>query len=189
MVPLFLVEEPATEDAELPLIEAARADPAHFGLLYQIYFTRIYRYLRTRVKSDDDATDLTQQVFLKALTALPGYQPRKVPFAVWLFCIARNTAVDLYRRQKSTISWDLLPALMQPIEQDPAEIIQEREEFIHLGQLLTGLDPYKRELLALRFAAGLNAAQIAVVVGKSHASVQKQLKRTLLALKENFHHV
>jgi RNA polymerase sigma-70 factor (ECF subfamily) len=140
------------------------------------------------VKNDEDAADLTQQVFLKALTALPGYQLHKAPFAAWLFCIARHTAIDLSRRQKNTISWDLLPALMQPLGQDPAETAQQREEFIHLGQLLASLDPSKRELLALRFAAGLNAAQIAVVVGKSHASVQKQLKRILRTLKENFFH-
>jgi RNA polymerase sigma-70 factor (ECF subfamily) len=140
------------------------------------------------VKNDEDAADLTQQVFLKALTALPGYQPYKAPFGAWLFCIARHTAIDLSRRQKSTISWDLLPALMQPIGQDPSETAQQREEFMYLGQLLAGLDPSKRELLALRFAAGLNAAQIAVVVGKSHASVQKQLKRILLNLKENLSH-
>lgn len=189
VVSLFRKEEVATQDAELALIEAARADPAHFGTLYQTYYTRIYQYLRTRVKSNEDAADLTQQVFLKALAALPGYQPRQVPFAAWLVCIARNTAIDLSRRKVCTVSWDFLPALMQPLGQDPAEIAVQREEFVRLGQLINELDPYKRELLALRFAAGLNAAQIAAVVGKSHASVQKHLKRTLHIMKENFSHV
>ncbi len=53
--------------------------------------------------------------------------------------------------------------------------------------LLAGLDPVQRELLALRFAAGLSAPQIALVVGKSPAAVKKQLTRLLHTLKEQYH--
>ena len=57
------------------LVEAARRDPEAFGVLYQRYLPQIYRYLRARTGNADDAADLAQQVFLKALAALPGYRP------------------------------------------------------------------------------------------------------------------
>ncbi|MGH2346423.1 MAG: RNA polymerase sigma factor, partial [Chloroflexota bacterium] len=52
------------------LIARALAHPARFTPLYQRYLTRVYSYLRTRVGSEEDAADLTQQVFLRALDAL-----------------------------------------------------------------------------------------------------------------------
>ncbi|HEY5005280.1 MAG TPA: sigma factor [Ktedonobacteraceae bacterium] len=63
---------------EVVLIEAAKIDPAAFEPLYQHYMARIYRYLYMRVRHAEDAADLTQQVFLKALHALPGYRVRGV---------------------------------------------------------------------------------------------------------------
>ena len=59
---------------EPALIEAARTDADAFGELCGRYSTRLYGYLRARTNSDDDAADLTQQVFAKAMAALPAYQ-------------------------------------------------------------------------------------------------------------------
>ncbi|HEY7355449.1 MAG TPA: sigma-70 family RNA polymerase sigma factor, partial [Ktedonobacterales bacterium] len=83
-------QERRVEGDEAALVAAAQADPAAFDALYQRYLARVYRYLRAHVGSDDEAADLTQQVFLKALDALPRYRPRGAPFAAWLFQIARH---------------------------------------------------------------------------------------------------
>src|SRR5688500_13466750 len=80
------------EADERAVVRAVRHAPAAFGALYDRYYARIWRYLRARLGSDDDAADLTQQVFLQALDALPRYQERGLPFAAWLFRIARNAA-------------------------------------------------------------------------------------------------
>jgi RNA polymerase sigma-70 factor, ECF subfamily len=177
----------ATDD-ESALVAAAQANPAAFDALYRRYLARVYRCLRAQVGSDEDAADLTQQVFLRALDALPRYRPRGVPFAAWLFRIARHAATDAYRRKRSTIAWDTLPETLQPAgEHDPEAQVLRLEALARLGELLSGLDPAKRELLALRFAAGLSAPEIAQVVGKSPAAVQKQLTRTLHMLKEQYH--
>jgi RNA polymerase sigma-70 factor (ECF subfamily) len=53
--------------------------------------------------------------------------------------------------------------------------------------LLHDLAPEKRELLALRFAAGLSSAEIAHATGRSEAAVKKQLSRTIQRLQEQFH--
>ena len=182
---LAIDSEPDDIDAEAALVEAAKANPAAFEPLYQRYQTRIYRYLFLRVRREEEAADLTQQVFLKALSALPSYRTRGIPFAAWLFRIAHHTASDTYRRKKNTISWDTLAEDGQLIARiDLENHILQQERLTHLRQLLDQLDPYKRELLALRFSAGLSTREIALVVGKSQAAIKKQLTRTLQGLKE-----
>src|SRR5579883_1140839 len=100
-----------TDEAEL--VRAAQADPSTFAQIYQRYLPRVYHYVRARLDGEEDAADLTQQVFLQALAALPGYQPRGVPFAAWLFQIARHAVSDFYRRRTTVVSWDSFPDALQ----------------------------------------------------------------------------
>ena len=180
--------EPDEETDDNEYVLAAQKRLSDFEPLYQRYVQRVYLYLRTRTDNGDDAADLTQQVFLHALNALPAYRIRGVPFSAWLFRIARHIVIDRYRRHSPMTSWDLLPeALQQSEEQGPEMLFMKQETFLHLRNFLNSLDPYKRELLALRFAAELSSAEIAEVVGKSPAAVKKQLTRIMNNLKEHYH--
>jgi RNA polymerase sigma-70 factor (ECF subfamily) len=85
---------------ELVLIDAAKADPARFGPLYNKYYKQIFNYVYQRLESKDTAFDITGQVFLKALTNLSKYTFKGVPFASWLYRIAHNEVMQLYRWQK-----------------------------------------------------------------------------------------
>jgi len=173
---------------DLALVQAARENGEAFGILYERYLTRIYAYLRARTATNDDADDLTQQVFLQALQALPQYREQRGTLVVWLFGIARNAATDFYRRRRHTIAWHDIPEAAQPSEDSDldAKLIY-REELGHLHRLLGGLKPEAREVLALRFAARLSVAEVAAVVGKSEAAIKKQLTRTVRTLKEQYH--
>lgn len=174
-------------DDEAALVAAARADPDAFAELYRRYLPRIYRYLRARAGSDQDAEDLTQQVFLKALTALSDYRDRGLPFAAWLFRIARNVAIDASRGRRHTVSWDDLPEEQLPrVAAGPEIVALQRESLARLRLLLARLDDDKRDLLALRIAAGLTIPEVAETVGKSEAAVRKQLERTIRRLKEQY---
>lgn len=185
--PVHASSPPDADEAEL--VRAAQADPAVFALLYQRYLPRVYHYVRTRLENDDDAADLTQQIFLQALEALPSYQPRGGPFVAWLFQIARHAIIDRHRRRKTILSWDALPVPFHSSSgyQDMDTQLLHQERLVQLKTLLARLDSGQRELLALRFAAGLSAPQIALVVGKSPAAVKKQLTRLLHTLKEQYH--
>lgn len=173
---------------ESALVEAAQDSPTAFGVLYHRYLNRIYAYLRARCANAEDAADLTQQVFLRALDALPSYRgTRDGAFAAWLFRIARNVAVDDHRRHHGTIAWDLLPEALQPaMEHDLAADLLRREASERLRHLFAQLDADTRELLLLRFAARLSIAELAAVVGKSEAATQKKLFRAIRALKERY---
>jgi len=161
--------------------------PEAFGELYRVYLERVYRYLRTRTSTEEEAADLTQQVFLQALDALPRYRNRGVPVGAWLFRVARNVATDGHRRRKITVDWDHLPEALQPQQQRSLEAeVVSRESLAQLRILLLNLEPDKCELLALRFVAEFTVREIAEVIGKKPAAVHKQLTRTLQGLKEHY---
>lgn len=177
----------ATSD-DAALVRAAREDPTAFGQLYDRYADRVYAYLRARTESEEDAADLMQHVFVQALDALPRYRGQGAAFAAWLFRIARNAATDFYRRRRRAVTWDLVPEAMQPIaEQDLEANILRREALGRLRELVAALDADTRELLVLRFTAGLTVADIAAVVGKSESATQKKLFRIIQSLKERYH--
>lgn len=181
----FSVENAATDADETALVQAALERPELFGALYQRHVDAIYRYLRLRV-GFDEAADLTQQVFLRALSALPNYQPKGAPFSAWLFRIARNLATDHHRLSHRKPD-ELLPDMMPSgVAGAPEEAALQMEQQARLRSLLRELNAEKRELLAMRFAAGLSSREIAAVVGKSEAAVKKQLSRILRTLKEKY---
>ena len=174
------------EDDEAALVEEARRDPASFAALHGRYEPRVYAYLRARSATPEDAADLTQQVFLHVLSALPRYRERGTPFAAWLFRIARNAATDYHRRRRHTVAWDLLPEALHPAAQgDPATEAIRREELLRLRAGLAGLPVEERELLALRFAGGLTLREIGSVFGRSEAWAQRKLTKVLHTLKED----
>jgi RNA polymerase sigma-70 factor, ECF subfamily len=165
---------------------AARAEA--FSIIYHRYVDRIYAYLRSHTNSREDAADLTQQVFLQALAALPRYRPGAAPFAAWLFRIARNCVAGFYRRARVSVAWDLLPVECHPYADDTTDdALLAEEDRAYLRILLEPLPTETREMLALRFAAGLSAAEIAVVLGKREGAVKKRLSRAMQTLKERSH--
>jgi RNA polymerase sigma-70 factor, ECF subfamily len=172
---------------EHQLIERAKHDENAFAVLYLRHVDQVYRYLRTHTENEEDASDLTQQVFLSALAALPRYQSRDLPFAAWLTRIARNAAIDTYRSRRRVMPWDHIAEQILPCEAiSPEEAAIKRERINHIRLLVAQLDTDKQELLALRFAADLSSREIGELVGRSEAAIQKQLVRTMHWLREKY---
>ncbi len=177
---------PAPAD-EAALVLGVRSNPVWFGALYERYRERIYAYLRSRTTTEEDAADLTQQVFVQALDALPRYRAQQVTFGAWLFRIARNVAGDFHRRRKATVPWDLVPEALQRAA--PADLVNrmiEQESLARLRELFVALNVESRELLTLRFAGRLTAPEIATVIGASEAATRKRLTRLMQSLKERY---
>lgn len=175
-------------DPDDALVAAALDQREAFGELYDRYMPRVYRYLVTRSATQEEAADLTQHVFLKALDALPKYRRGRAPFAAWLFRIARNAATDAHRRRRPSVSLYGMPAAAPDVNGNgPEAAALKNEQLQQLRTLVATLDPGKRELLALRFAGGLSAREIAPLVGKREEAVKKQLTRILATLKEHCH--
>ena len=168
------------------LVAAARVQPEAFGQLYQRHVAAVYRYVRSRTASDDEAADITQSVFIKAMASLDRFRPGS-PFAAWLFRIARNASTDAYRRRRKLVGLDGLPEpVLESMADSPEDIAIKQERLRRLRTLVAALDGEKQELLALRFGAGLTLREIGEVVGKRENAIKKQMSRIMAALKEQY---
>ena len=173
-------------DEDESLITLALERPEAFGQLYQRHVTSVYRYVRSRTASDEEAADVTQSVFIKAMASLHRFRPGS-PFTAWLFRIARNASTDAYRRRRKTVGLEGLPEpVLESLADSPEDVAIKQERLRRLRGLVAGLDTEKQELLALRFGSGLTLREIAGVVGKREGAIKKQMSRVMAALKEQY---
>jgi RNA polymerase sigma-70 factor, ECF subfamily len=91
------IEQLSTEEL---VIEKAKEDPKNFEALYNQYFEKVFRFSYQRLENKEEASDITSQVFLKALINLKHFEYRSVPFSAWLFRIAINEINDYYKKSK-----------------------------------------------------------------------------------------
>src|SRR5690348_11664935 len=157
-----------------------------FDDLYEQYYARVYAYLRFRVGSTEVAEDLVSQVFERALTHLVDLQSTAAAGA-WLFRIARNCAIDYFRRQRPTASLDTLIDSSHPRECSPEEVIVAQEERARLLLLLKRLPEREREIIGLKFVACLQNREIARVLNMPEGTVGSLLHRTLARLRDALH--
>jgi RNA polymerase sigma-70 factor, ECF subfamily len=170
------------EDRNLAL-RAGKGDAAAFGALYDRYVAAVYRYVYYRVRNDMDAEDLVSDVFMRALRAIPRYEPR-VAFLAWLYRIARNAVIDRARRSRTQISFeDALahPGVDQIVEPDATILALSDKEAVRAA--LAKLTPLQQEVIVLRFVEGYSTLEIAGLVGKREGTVRGIQFRALEALR------
>lgn len=94
------MENQLTAKQEQDIINAARQDIGEFAKIYEYYKNRIFRYIRFRVSTLEQAEDLTSQTFLQAIEHFHKYQNQGSRFGAWLYKIAGNLVCDWHRRKK-----------------------------------------------------------------------------------------
>jgi RNA polymerase sigma-70 factor (ECF subfamily) len=155
--------------------------------LYADHRLPVYRYLRSRTASDDEAADLTATTFEHAIVALDRLRPGVSPLP-WLLRIARNAAIDGARRRRPVEVLDDIRAGDQPSTREtPEQVYLAAERAAELRELVRALPEAQRDAITLRYAAGLTAREIGAVIGKSEAASQKLIQRALEALREARH--
>jgi RNA polymerase sigma-70 factor (ECF subfamily) len=178
--PMQDVSTRLSQDEETALVKAALQDPAAFAGLYRRYVRPVYRYFYSRSGAAADAEDLTAQVFLEAFEGLRRYR-EDGPFAAWLFTIARRRAIDALRRRRPVTALDEQVQAGDASADPLAQTIRD-EQSGELKALLAGLKETDRELLRLRFAAGLGFGEMARILRRSEAAVKMNLYRLLRRL-------
>lgn len=174
---LLDVRPPQINETDATLVQEAQRRPAAFAALYTRYVGPVHRYIYSRVGSRADAEDLTAEVFAEALRALPRYRERGL-FPAWLFAIARRKVAGHHRRSRP--AQPLEDAADAPAPQpDPLAQALAHESFAELSRQLARLDEDQRELLRLRYAAGLTYREIGAVVEKREAAVKMAVRRLL----------
>ncbi len=175
--------------SDAALVRAAKAgDATAFGELYERYRDQIYRFCLARTGTTHDAEDLTADVFVKALQSIDRYQDRGLPFAAFLYRIARNAAIDRSRTRKQPISVDGLlvePASAQNVELEAAFAIERSILLAALAKLKS----QHRDVIVLRFIEGYAALEVAQMLGKTEGAVRTLQHRALEHLRRAFDEV
>src|SRR3982074_1562021 len=140
---------PGSGEAERLLVERAKSDPEAFGVLYDRYFSQIYRFVFSRLRDQTAAEDATSEVFMKALRSIPRYQDTGRPFTAWLYQISVNTINDRYRATRPTVDLDEMYDLAAtgPGLEDTA---LQRAELRDIWRAVEALPTPQRTALALK---------------------------------------
>ena len=177
----------ALTEAEPDLValvaRAKRGDREAYTLLYRRYLDDVYRFALVRLGDREAAEDAVQNIFVRALTALPSCQ-ENAAFVGWLFAIARNVVTDQLRTRRHQT--DPIPddALWADTGPGPEEVVMQGEarRFL-LAAREKCLSAAERDLFDLLLTE-LNDKQIAVALGRSHGAVRTAHWRLLSKLRD-----
>lgn len=174
---------PDSSDADL-VKRAQGGDVDAIGELYDRHHADIFRYVWSRVHDNRSAEDLTGEVFTRMVINLPRYRLRGLPFRAWLYRIARNLVVDHYRKEGGHDQVPLYHAEGMSGEGDrPDSMAEHHLTLERVQRALTSLDPSQREVVILRFLAGLSLREVAQTLDKTVAAVKSLQHRGLTALR------
>jgi RNA polymerase sigma-70 factor (ECF subfamily) len=147
----------------LAVARAKEGDDEALRYLYLTYAHNVYGYVRSIVKDDHEAEDVTQHVFAKLLTTLHKYDDRGVPFFAWLMRISRNVAIDHLRANRLTPTEVVISA--------DVTCNVDIEQTHTVRAALATLPDEQREVVVLRHLVGLTPGEIATRMGRSESSV------------------
>ena len=151
------------EKTRLAVARAKEGDQEALRFLYVTYSHNVYGYVRSIVRDDHEAEDVTQHVFTKLMTTLVKYDDRGLPFFAWLIRMARNVAIDHLRANRLTPTETVLdPASPSKIDVDHGETVRAA---------LAALPDEQREVVVLRHIVGLTPAEIAHRMGRTESSI------------------
>ena len=163
---------------------AQGGDVDAIGALYDQHHESIFRYVWLRVGDRHLAEDLTGDVFMRMLAALPGYRSMGLPFRAWLYRIAHNLLVDHFRKvgDREPLPLDVVEHT-EAGEDDLASTVERNLLAERLHRALSKLDPSYREVVVLRFISGLSLREVALATDKTEAAVKSLQHRGLAALR------
>jgi RNA polymerase sigma-70 factor (ECF subfamily) len=160
------------------------AREADWDALYAEQLPRIYNFFRYRVGHGPEAEDLTSITFEKAWRARGRYRRDLAGFTTWLLSIARNVAVDHYRSRRQHAPLEAASTVAAP--GTPEDEAERRSNMARLSELIGRLHDRERELLALKYGAGITNRSIARLTGLSESNVGTILHRAVESLRSQW---
>ncbi|MEA2440811.1 MAG: hypothetical protein QOH76_2235 [Thermoleophilaceae bacterium] len=162
-------------------LPAERSASEQFEALYERTFPRVYAYVASLLRDRSAAEEVTAQAFERAYRKRKSYKSGRGSAEAWLFGIARHAALDELRRLKRRAPLEADPEDMSALApEDHAEGVVRRET---VRAALTTLEPRERDLVALKFQAGLSNGEIARVLAMSESNVGTKLHRAMEKLR------
>jgi RNA polymerase sigma factor (sigma-70 family) len=163
---------PATAPARMAL---------DFDALYRAARDDVFAYVATLLHDRGAAEDVTAQAFERAFRKQAKFDSRRGSERAWLFGIARNAALDELRKRRRTAALATEPVSDAAGPDDEADLALRRAA---VRAAVAELPARERELIALKFHAGLDNAELAAVLGISVSNAGTRLHRALITLRE-----
>jgi RNA polymerase sigma factor (sigma-70 family) len=162
--------------------DAPRAGDLAFDRLYRSSRDDVYAYVASLLRDEAAAEEVTAAAFERAYRKRNRFDPERGEPRAWLFGIARNAALDELRRRGRQAELTAEPVdLGSPAFEEGAERSERR---LAVSAALERLEPRERELIALKFFAGLENREIARVLGVSESNAGTKLHRAMTKLRE-----
>jgi RNA polymerase sigma-70 factor (ECF subfamily) len=162
------------QDSELIERIKQTNDPYWFGILYDRYVKKVYNKSLGFLKDQQDAEDLTHDIFLKVFISLKQFQGKSL-FSTWLFAITYNFCISFLRKKK------ILEPLTENIELSEEKEIDESEFLsIRASQLEKALDeilPEEKIILLMKYQDGMSIKDIQDIFQLGESAVKMRLKR------------
>jgi RNA polymerase sigma-70 factor, ECF subfamily len=158
-----------------------------FEALYRSSRDDVYAYVATLLLEPAAAEDVTALAFERAYRKRRSFDRTRGEERAWLFGIARNAALDELRRRRRHTRLAVDPEDMAAADALASVGEDVADDALHRAALrsaLDGLPPRERELVALKFHAGLSNAEIARVLGVSESNAGTLLHRTMAKLRK-----
>lgn len=165
------------------ITKAKEGDKDAFGQIYNLFYTRIFRYCKFNLAhGPDEAQDICQETFLKTYKSLSKFTEKKGgSFQAYLFRIATNLIIDFKRKKKDVPLKDY-----QDFEaaDDLGEQIDKNWENQKLKNAIDKLKQVERQIVILRYFEDLTTAEVAKVVGMRQGALRVRSHRILKKLKD-----
>lgn len=174
---------------ELLINKIKAGDLNSFETLVSRYQRKIFSFIYRMVTSEEDARDLSQEVFLQVFRSLDRYRG-EAKFSTWLYRVAANKSLDFLRQNKKTRPFEIdrLTAVdiqnAGPVADSPESIYLREEKIRRLRRMISGLPDRYRVILILFHYENLSYREIAELLDIPVKTVATRLYRAKLILKE-----
>ena len=167
---------------------AQQGDGAAFAALYERHSEQIFRYVSFKTGNRVDAEDITGEVFVRMVESIGSFRWQGHAFSSWLYRIAHNLIVDHFRKRsrRKDVPLDTARATMDASASNLDSYADVSLTMDRVREAMRTLTNLQREVISLRFAAGLSVLETARVVGKKENAVKalqhaglKKLRRRL----------
>jgi RNA polymerase sigma factor (sigma-70 family) len=153
--------------------------------LFEQHSEKLFTYLRQHIPSREDAEDILVETFMAALAETKFAHLSETAQTAWLWRVARNKAVDAFRKATFRRTVPLEQAaetICEDEAQDPEQMALRQDEEREIHDLLRHLPESRQEMLRLRFGYDLPCGEIAAILGKREDAVRAMLSRTMNSL-------
>ena len=165
------------QDSTILISNLRQRKPAACQQLLTEYGPAVFRMVQRIVTRREDAEEVYQDVFVKALRGIEGYNPRQATLATWLGRIAYHESLNFVRGKKPTLLYiedsDQGPDILEAPDDAP----QDDETIRQLEQALAMLPPHEQAVVSMFYYDNMSLADIAFVTGSIPSTVGSQLSR------------